>query len=142
MAEACQQTVLQKWERKQRKLKNLMIDSDTEEWQRSESFLGLGKIGGVDLSFIKEDNINACASLVILSYPDLQVIYEDYQMVRLTAPYIAGFLAFREAPYLVEAVDRLRKQDPSLVPQVILVDGNGLLHYRGKTAIVLTVCAF
>ncbi|XP_068769776.1 endonuclease V isoform X2 [Struthio camelus] len=52
-------------------------------------------------------------------------------MVAVTAPYIAGFLAFREVPFLVEAIQRLQQKEPRLKPQVLLVDGNGLLHHRG-----------
>uniref|UniRef100_A0A3B4F452 Uncharacterized protein n=1 Tax=Pundamilia nyererei TaxID=303518 RepID=A0A3B4F452_9CICH len=53
-------------------------------------------------------------------------------MVTLTAPYIAGFLAFRETPFLLEALQRLKKNQPTLLPQVVFVDGNGLFHYRGE----------
>ncbi|NXS13412.1 ENDOV Endonuclease, partial [Neodrepanis coruscans] len=60
----------------------------------------------------------------------LQVLYEDCRMVAVTAPYVAGFLAFREAPVLVEAVQRLQQEKPTLCPQVLLVDGNGMLHPR------------
>ncbi|KAF1395555.1 hypothetical protein PFLUV_G00012740 [Perca fluviatilis] len=59
-----------------------------------------------------------------------QVLYEDSQMVTLTAPYIAGFLAFRETPFLLEALQRLERNQPRLLPQVVFVDGNGLFHYR------------
>ncbi|XP_064439696.1 endonuclease V isoform X3 [Mirounga angustirostris] len=52
-------------------------------------------------------------------------------MVSLTAPYVSGFLAFREVPFLVDAVRRLQEKEPRLVPQVLLVDGNGVLHHRG-----------
>ncbi|XP_010616887.1 endonuclease V isoform X2 [Fukomys damarensis] len=52
-------------------------------------------------------------------------------MVSLTAPYVSGFLAFREVPFLVDAVRRLQEKEPSLVPQVLLVDGNGVLHHQG-----------
>lgn len=38
-------------------------------------------------------------------------------MVSLTAPYVSGFLAFREVPFLVDAVQRLREQEPGLMPQ-------------------------
>lgn len=38
-------------------------------------------------------------------------------MVSLTAPYVSGFLAFREVPFLVAAVRRLREKEPGLVPQ-------------------------
>ncbi|TNM86157.1 hypothetical protein fugu_008428, partial [Takifugu bimaculatus] len=51
-------------------------------------------------------------------------------MVALTAPYIAGFLAFRETPFLLDALKRLEKNRPDLIPQVVFVDGNGLFHYR------------
>ncbi|XP_069916287.1 endonuclease V isoform X6 [Oryctolagus cuniculus] len=59
------------------------------------------------------------------------VVYEESRMVRLTAPYVSGFLAFREAPFLVDAVQRLREKQPDLMPQVLLVDGNGVLHHQG-----------
>ncbi|XP_075815215.1 endonuclease V-like isoform X2 [Microtus pennsylvanicus] len=52
-------------------------------------------------------------------------------MVRLKAPYVSGFLAFREVPFLVELVQRLQEKKPDFMPQVLLVDGNGVLHQRG-----------
>ncbi|XP_041694704.1 endonuclease V-like [Coregonus clupeaformis] len=114
----------------QASLRQQVVEEDTEDWQRSPDFTGLERVGGVDLSFIKGDDVNACAQLVVLSYPDLELLYEDSQMVTLTAPYISGFLAFRETPYLLEALQRLETTQPSLLPQVVLVDGNGLFHYR------------
>lgn len=47
-----------------------------------------------------------------------QVLYEDSRMVTLTAPYIAGFLAFRETPFLLDALKRLQRNKPELLPQV------------------------
>ena len=44
------------------------------------------------------------------------------------APYIPGFLAFREVRFLLELLDELHASRPELQPQVILVDGNGILH--------------
>ncbi|XP_031722949.1 endonuclease V isoform X2 [Anarrhichthys ocellatus] len=112
------------------RLRLQVMEEDTEDWQQSPDFSGLERVGGVDLSFIKGDDINACAQLVVLSYPDLEVLYEDSQMVTLTAPYIAGFLAFRETPFLLDALQRLERNQPKLLPQVVFVDGNGLFHYR------------
>ncbi|XP_053231500.1 endonuclease V isoform X1 [Podarcis raffonei] len=122
---------LRAWERDQAQLKADVIDQDTEEWQSNPSFAGLERVGGVDLSYIKGDDTSACASLVVLSYPDLEVLYEDCCMVAVNAPYVAGFLAFREVPFLVEALQRLEQKEPGLRPQVLLVDGNGILHHRG-----------
>uniref|UniRef100_A0A0E0GWV4 Endonuclease V n=1 Tax=Oryza nivara TaxID=4536 RepID=A0A0E0GWV4_ORYNI len=67
-------------------------------------------IGGVDISFSKEDPSTACAALVVLDAGTLEVVHEEFDVVRLQVPYIPGFLAFRE---------------------VLMVDGNGLLHPRG-----------
>lgn len=117
--------------REQAQLKARVVDRDTEAWQRDPAFSGLQRVGGVDVSFVKGDSVNACASLVVLSYPELEVVYEDCRMVSLTAPYMSGFLAFREVPFLVDAVRRLQEREPHLMPQVLLVDGNGVLHHRG-----------
>lgn len=55
-------------------------------------------IAGLDISFLKTSNTDACAALVICSYPGYEVVYEAYKHVQLTLPYIPGFLAFREVP--------------------------------------------
>ncbi|XP_060027814.1 endonuclease V isoform X8 [Erinaceus europaeus] len=109
--------ILSLWEREQAQLKARVVDRDTEEWQREPAFSGLRRVGGVDLSFVKGDCARACASLVVLSYPELEVLYEDNQLVSLSTPYVPGFLAFREVPFLRDAMQRLRDTKPSLVPQ-------------------------
>ncbi|KAL8584887.1 hypothetical protein ACOMHN_037590 [Nucella lapillus] len=88
-------------------------------------------IGGVDISFIKDNNVDACAALVIISIPDLKVVYHHLKMIKLTAPYIPGFLAFREVGPLVELYNTMMEKDPQYKPHVIFVDGNGRLHPRG-----------
>lgn len=47
-----------------------------------------------------------------------QVLYEDSRMVGLKTPYVSGFLAFREVPFLVELVQQLQEKEPDLMPQV------------------------
>ncbi|XP_051037671.1 endonuclease V isoform X2 [Phodopus roborovskii] len=118
------------WEREQARLRTRVLHGDTEAWQRDAAFSGLRRVGGVDVSFVRGDDSRACASLVVLSFPELQVVYEDSHLVRLKAPYVSGFLAFREVPFLVELVQRLQEKEPGLTPQVLLVDGNGVLHQR------------
>ncbi|KAK7144580.1 hypothetical protein R3I94_010869 [Phoxinus phoxinus] len=119
-----------KWEREQARLRESVKEEDTEDWQRSPDFSGLERVGGVDLSFIKGNDINACAHLVVLTYPHMKLLYEDCKMVTLNAPYVAGFLGFREAPPLLQALEKLKNEQPNLMPQVLFVDGNGLFHYR------------
>ncbi|XP_056891703.1 endonuclease V-like isoform X4 [Takifugu flavidus] len=130
MFSAPPEALLKQWESEQDRLRLQLIQEDSEDWQSRTHFSGLERVAGVDLSYIKGDHVHACAQLAVLSYPELQVLYEDSQMVALTAPYIAGFLAFRETPFLLDALKRLEKNRPDLVPQVVFVDGNGLFHYR------------
>merc|ERR1719369_752034 len=52
------------------------------------------------------------------------------KMVKMTAPYIPGFLAFREAEFLTALVEEQRRLRPEVTPSTLLVDGNGILHPR------------
>ncbi|KAI7897564.1 endonuclease V [Cokeromyces recurvatus] len=65
-----------------------------------------------------------------MSFPDLKVIYKDFLHTKLYLPYISGYLAFREVDPLLKLLNQLKETRPELYPQVILVDGNGLLHPR------------
>ena len=58
----------------------------------------------------------------------LDVLYAACRPVTITQPYIPGFLAFREVGFLLELIDELRSTAPQLLPEAILVDGNGILH--------------
>ncbi|CAB4032612.1 endonuclease V [Paramuricea clavata] len=121
--------------REQCELKKKLIKEDALTWfdkdSNNEENILLNYVGGVDISFVKGDDKHACSALVILSYPELEVVYEDYEFVHLTSPYIPEFLAFREASFLDDLITKLRKNNPELLPKVIFVDGNGVLHPRG-----------
>lgn len=125
--------IVEKWKREQIELKKKLVCKDCIIWGESTSnpFSNLSLIGGVDISFVKDDPDHACACLVVLSFPELEVLYEDLTLVHLKLPYIPEFLAFREVGFLVEAVSKLKEVKPHLLPQIILVDGNGMLHPRG-----------
>ncbi|KZV19799.1 DNA repair ATPase-related family protein [Dorcoceras hygrometricum] len=138
---------------------NLPINSDGFEAEEDQECGEILKyVCGVDLSFSKSDSSTACATLVVLDistlqvvYEDsalvelrvpyipgffgtgtLQVVYEDSALVELRVPYIPGFLAFREAPVLLELLEKMKKKELPTYPQLLMVDGNGLLHPRGK----------
>ncbi|KAG0096900.1 hypothetical protein BGZ93_003813 [Podila epicladia] len=129
----------QEWAQEQTVLKQgLILHDDHPGWTATfkdnadlESVQGLKYIGGVDLSFIVGNKEDAIASLVVLSYPKLEVVYENHAKVKLTLPYIAGYLAFREVGPLMDLINTIRRDQPALVPQLIFVDGCGVLHPRG-----------
>ncbi|XP_045189392.2 endonuclease V-like isoform X2 [Mercenaria mercenaria] len=129
--------VREKWEREQEELKKKMVLEDSEDLKVMASTSGSdmqGKrfyIAGVDISFVKGDDVNACAALVVLSFPDLETVYNDCQMIQLTEPYIPGFLGFREVPFIVDLFEKLKQEKPQYLPHVVMVDGNGILHPKG-----------
>lgn len=85
-------------------------------------------IGGVDISFIKDSDTDACACLVVVDAESMDVLHVDCRRVVLTAPYVPGYLAFREVQFLLQLINDLRSSSPQLLPDVILTDGNGILH--------------
>lgn len=115
--------------REQNKLKSQIKLHDEVDFD-PETLEGLTYVGGVDLSFPKDDRERAVACLVVMKYPSFDVVYSQYLETRLHLPYIAGFLAFREVDPLLQLLQDLRDTRPDLYPQVILVDGNGRLHPR------------
>lgn len=64
--------------REQCELKKKLIKKDAIECFQKDTTNDVDKVllnyvGGVDMSFVKGDDKHACAALVILSYPELQV---------------------------------------------------------------------
>jgi deoxyinosine 3'endonuclease (endonuclease V) len=89
-------------------------------------------IGGLDISFNKNDDSKACGFLSVWDCEDEKIVWEDYIVCTLDIPYVSGFLGFREIGIYKELLDRLNKsQSSQYYPQVLFVDGNGILHHRG-----------
>ena len=119
------QEKLKHWEKEQEKLRNNLAHED------DPLLKDIIYIGGVDISYDKKDKKVGISGIVILNYKSLDIVYEDYNLVKIDEPYIPGFLAFREVKHLVKLVDDLRINASQFLPQVILLDGNGILHSRG-----------
>lgn len=124
---------LSDWIQVQDSLKKRVITVDDFAWKLlpSPDEQALKFVGGVDISFSKEDPSVACGCLVVLDLHSLQLVYQDYAVVSLQVPYVPGFLAFREAPILLQLLVNMKKNACPFYPQVLMVDGNGLLHPRG-----------
>ncbi len=80
-------------------------------------------IGAGDLAFTKDGY--ALGAIVLLSYPDFELLelHTGYEKVRF--PYIPGYLSFREAPLLLELFEKLKQ-----TPDLIMIDGQGIAHPR------------
>lgn len=81
-------------------------------------------IAGADVGFEQGGEVTR-AALVLLTYPELELI--EYQVARIPTqmPYIPGFLSFREYPALLQAWEQLSQK-----PDLIFVDGHGISHPR------------
>jgi deoxyribonuclease V len=90
-----------------------------------DGFGEIKTVAGVDLSLNDEKN-EGHAVVVVLSYPELEVIEARYATAPLLMPYISGLLSFRESPVALEAFAQVQT-----VPDLIFVDGQGQAHPRG-----------
>ncbi|MFQ5693210.1 MAG: endonuclease V [Nitrospinota bacterium] len=82
-------------------------------------------IAGADLSYPRFSS-RAVAGVVVLSWPDLEVVETRTVDGEMEFPYVPGLLSFREGPLLLRAFERLRAR-----PQLIFFDGQGIAHPRG-----------
>ena len=62
-------------------------------------------VAGIDMSTAGQ---RAHAAVVVFSFPGLQPLEEAQADLPLTFPYIPGLLAFREAPAILAAIERLQ----------------------------------
>ena len=88
----------------------------------ADRFGTINTVAGVDIG-LKRDI--ARASVVVLSFPELQVIDIEVAECPVRFSYIPGLLSFREIPPLLVAFARLKTE-----PDLVIVDGQGIAHPR------------
>ena len=81
-------------------------------------------VAGVDISGVNAEGW-ARAAVVVLSYPELDLVEERVVEEKVAFPYVPGLLSFREAPLIVTVCKHLQTD-----PDLVLVDGQGLAHPR------------
>jgi deoxyinosine 3'endonuclease (endonuclease V) len=130
------QQKLEMWDKEQKEIASQVSLVDTFK------LANVKKIGGMDISFDKNNASNAVASMVIFEYPfDVNKQDKDdssaYKIlakfnIKCTTniPYRAGYLAFRECPILLKLIDIIRKDFSQFMPDVIITDSNGVWHQR------------
>jgi deoxyribonuclease V len=79
-------------------------------------------VAGVDVS-VKDEQSRA--AVVVLSFPQLEVVEYVTATMPTPFPYVPGLLTFREGPVLVQAFEKLQQ-----VPDVFIFDGMGRIHPR------------
>lgn len=89
---------------------------------KEKTFESLRLVAGVDVGFKGDE---AIAAVVVLRYPQMEVVETATAVVPVEFPYIPGLLAFREGPAAVAALSKLRHE-----PELLIFDGQGLAHPR------------
>ena len=82
-------------------------------------------VAGIDLGYDVDSNISR-AVVVVLKFPELELIESAEAKMPIQFPYIPGLLSFRETPVAIKALEKLET-----APDLILCDGQGLAHPRG-----------
>nr|KAJ0218992.1 hypothetical protein LSAT_V11C300146580 [Lactuca sativa] len=119
-----QHHVPHKWLEVQDSLKKKLVTEDDYTWKLAETGEGCGVellkyIGGVDISFSKDDPSVACGTLVVLDFKTLDVVYEDSSIVTIDVPYVPGFLGFREAPIFLKLLEKMQNGSHPFYPQAL-----------------------
>lgn len=81
-------------------------------------------VAGADVSYARFSDVFH-AGVVVLRAEDQQVVERRGIVGKGRFPYIPGLLSFREAPVLLRVFQQIE-----LVPDVVLIDGQGLAHPR------------
>ncbi|MCM1314573.1 MAG: endonuclease V [Muribaculaceae bacterium] len=83
-------------------------------------------VAGIDLAYWEKDGLEyAVCCIVVIDYKTHEILEKKQSHGKIEVPYIAGFLAFRELPLILETVKKLDIQ-----PDLFMFDGNGTLHPR------------
>jgi deoxyribonuclease V len=91
---------------------------------RSNRRLSPSTIAGIDVSVARFSKAGR-AAVVVLSYPELEIIDMATSEGEISFPYVPGLLSFREMPLILKAWEKLRT-----MPDLILADGQGIAHPR------------
>ena len=83
-------------------------------------------VAGVDDAYVREgESTIAYAAVVVLTFPELEVVERAIAATAVAFPYVPGLLSFREIPAVLAAWDRIQTE-----PDAILCDGQGYAHPR------------
>lgn len=87
-----------------------------------DDFAPIRTVAGMDIGTAGG---RAKAAVVLLKFPELELLEQRTAERPIEFPYVPGFLAFREIPAILDALARLRGE-----PDLLVTDGQGRAHPR------------
>jgi deoxyribonuclease V len=81
-------------------------------------------VAGADVSYDRGSPV-LYAAVVVFDADSLEIVEIGAATLRVTFPYVPGYLSFRELPPLLAAFEKLRTR-----PDLVLCDGHGRAHPR------------
>ncbi|HEX8249059.1 MAG TPA: deoxyribonuclease V [Pyrinomonadaceae bacterium] len=81
-------------------------------------------VAGIDLGYDAKNDTSR-AVVVVLKFPELELIETSEAILPIQFPYVPGLLSFRETPVAIKALEKLAN-----APDLILCDGQGIAHPR------------
>ena len=81
-------------------------------------------IAGIDISAPDAQGV-ARGAVVVLGYPEFNLVEVKVADGKITFPYVPGLLSFRESPLILAACEELCS-----LPDLVLIDGQGIAHPR------------
>ncbi len=92
--------------------------------EREDRFDPPARVAGIDVGFEVGGAVTR-AAVVVLDFATLEPIEHAVARRPTTFPYVPGLLSFREAPAVIDALERLER-----LPDLLLCDGQGIAHPR------------
>jgi len=81
-------------------------------------------VAGIDLGYDAKNDTSR-AVVVVLKFPELELIESSEALLPIQFPYVPSLLSFRETPVAIKALEKLKT-----APDLILCDGQGIAHPR------------
>lgn len=116
---------VEEWEKQQITLAQQIVETD------KFNIDSIKYVGGLDISFDTQDDTIGVAYITIYCIKEKKIVHEDWIKCTLHIPYISGYLGFREVPEYVKLLDKVKSEKPHFFPDVLMMDGFGILHHRG-----------
>ena len=88
-------------------------------------------IGGLNILYDYKDKNVGISGLIVIDYKSLEIVYEDYNLIKIDEPYIPSFLSFRELSHYAKLIEDLKIKAPHFIPQIFLLNRTGIFHPEG-----------